>query len=796
MMPGQDDKFKKFFGTVEPDKILNEVQKTLSADKAFIQDEMSEIKSLASGNKALNLIQMADAANRFKQDQEVSKAVRKMDATNEIISKDSHGAKKGRQDIREDINSTEIRLTKEIRAAGGGGQIGGVTQKLNKAGDTRGMHPNSQATQFKPQTGGTTEVANSIKLGLMPSKIGILKEAGGASRALGSLTKNITTADGNLDSAKVERLQEVLQDEKVKDDFNKYVSVLRNVTEKGQMSEGQKKDLASMSGALEGKGLEDVLGKNFLKYQQGRLSMGGVKEFMGMDQGGFNPFDIFRLRNYTKKDGIIQKVTGTQKRIGAEKGELKTWSDGLKEAMIQSDLRKSKQGRDAKREAMLGGVANEGSVFGGRAGIDDEGGAVVKKLDQIEENTRALGKGGGGGGGGSILGMLGLILSAIYLWNRPTEDIVEGVTESPTVWKRGLQIGNSVREGVGTVANAGSRAWASTAKMANTLWSGTKNLFSSAPTNTVKPTVASGGVKFTTDMLNNLTEKQIAAGFGGKAAKDALADGGMDAVRNLAASNSGEVVEAAAKRGTKFWAKQIPFVGLGLGAAEAAYRGFWEGDEAGATAALVSGALSTIPLYGTVPSMGIDGYHIARDIHREPMDRAKKAGKFTKRTVGLFGNRMSELEQDDAYWSTVGGLDAAQRILQAEGDDMKKEDVQYLINMLKKGGREITGGMMPLSKTSIGKALSVEGLEGLDHIENYILKTGDAIENSNEHLAALQGPLDNFANMPDQLAKVIVSAQNPNQGPIAAMLPAGVVPKNHSFQRMLDSISGVGWYNV
>ena len=103
---------------------------------------------------------------------------------------------------------------------------------------------------------------------------------------------------------------------------------------------------------------------------------------------------------------------------------------------------------------------------------------------------------------------------------------------------------------------------------------------------------------------------------------------------------------------------------------------------------------------------------------------------------------------------------------------------------------------MPLSKTSIGKALSVEGLEGLDHIENYILKTGDAIENSNEQLAALQGPLDNFANMPDQLAKVIVSAQNPNQGPIAAMLPAGVVPKNHSFQRMLDSISGVGWYNV
>ena len=783
-MPEQDDKFKEFFGTGDPDKVLKEVQETLSADKAFIQEEMSEIKSLASGNKALNAIQIFDAYVRRKDDDKLEKAVSGMNASTDIISKDSHGAKKGRQDIREDITNTEIRLTKEIRAAGGGGQIGGVTQKLNKAGDTRGMHPNSQATQFKPQAGGTTEIANSIKLGLMPSRIGILKEAGGASRALGSLTKNITTDEGILDSAKVERLQEVLQDEKVKEDFNKYVSVLRSVTEKGEISEGQKKDLASTSDRLQGKGLDDVLGKQFLNYKQGRINMGGVKQFMGIDQGGFNLFDTFRLRNFTKKDGIIQKIAGTQNRVDSEKAELTAWSTNLKDAMIESNLRKSKQGRDAKREAMLGGVSNEGSVFGGRAGIDDEGGAVVKKLDQIEENTRALSGSGGSGGAGSILGTLGLILAAIYLWNRSPEDIVDGVTESPTTAKRitmaGKWLWDKGKTAVTTTRNAGF-------KVADIFRKG----YSALKPGTVTPTVTT--TKPPTVIGVDADGNKIVTSAGGDARIQGV-DGNATTRAPVGdvkpTSFADELAESTVKNSGKPAAKSTPFLGAGIGAVAALYRGLWHGDMEGATAEVLSGAASFGAGPGTVASAGMDVGLLGYDIHRNPLERAKEDEKFTKRVAF----RKSLLEQDDAYWSTPTGLDSAQRILQFEGDDMRKEDVQYLIDMLQKGGRELTGGMMPLSKTSIGKALEVEGLTGLDHIENYTLATASAIENSNEQLAMVEQSMNNLNTIPDRISEIVVTAQKRDTGPIAAIIPAGVTPNNHAFQRFMDSIAGVGWY--
>lgn len=779
-MPEQDDKLNKLFGTNDPDKVLKDVQETLNADKAFIQEEMAQIKDLASGNKALNAIQIFDAVVRRRDDDKLEKAVAGMNASTETIEKDAHGAKKGRQDIREDINNAEIRLTKEIRAAGGRGQIGGVTQKLNKAGDTRGMHPNSQATQFKPQAGGTTEIANSIKLGLMPSRIGILKEAGGASRALGSLTRNITTDEGVLDAAKVERLQEVLQDEKVKDDFNKYVSVLRNVTAKGEITEGQRKDLASTKERLAGKGLEDVIGKEFLNYEQSRLRMGGIKQFMGIDQGGFNPADIFRLRNFTKKDGIIQKIAGTQKRVRAEKDELKVWTDDLKEAMIQSDLRKSKQGRDAKREAMLGGVANEGTIFGGRAGIDTEGGIVAKKLTEIEENTRNLSKGGEGGGG--ILGMLGLILAALGLWaikDFNVDDVTEGVQSSPSVAKRGLMGVNWLREKAVNTYRGVKNAPVKIADM----W---RKTFTRKP-NTVTPDIKPTGPKFLgTDGAGN----RIVQSAGGNPVIEGM-DGKPTTRPPVGSVTPGGVIDdaatIAAKNTPKLAAKSTPFVGAGIGLGMALYRSLWEGDTAGAAAEITSGLSSFVPIVGTGASLTQDVGLIVRDIHRQPMDRAVKDDMFTKRTVGLFGNRMSELKQDDEYWSTQEGLDAAQRILFYEGDDMKKEDVQYLIDILKKGNRAITGASAnPISTTSLGNALEVEGLTGLEGIEGYIQPFAKAIENST---TSLEDVAMSINDVPRALREVVMLAENrnPTPGPVSAILPASVTSRNHSWQRYSDS---------
>ena len=63
-MPDDKD-IKELFGTYDPESMLNQVQDTLSADSEILKGETRELRKLAEGNKALNAIQIADAARSF-----------------------------------------------------------------------------------------------------------------------------------------------------------------------------------------------------------------------------------------------------------------------------------------------------------------------------------------------------------------------------------------------------------------------------------------------------------------------------------------------------------------------------------------------------------------------------------------------------------------------------------------------------------------------------------------------------------------------------------------------------------
>jgi hypothetical protein len=137
----------------------------------------------------------------------------------------------------------------------------------------------------------------------------------------------------------------------------------------------------------------------------------------------------------------------------------------------------------------------------------------------------------------------------------------------------------------------------------------TKGIKSLSPTlKEVAPEVVEKGAKNTVaKTATKLSAKQIAAGFGGKAAKDKLLKetaqkGATKGVGKLLGKNLGKTV-----------LKKIPLVGLLAGIGFGLQRAM-EGDYAGAAMELSSGALSTIPGYGTAGSFAVDAALIARDL--------------------------------------------------------------------------------------------------------------------------------------------------------------------------------------
>jgi hypothetical protein len=109
-----------------------------------------------------------------------------------------------------------------------------------------------------------------------------------------------------------------------------------------------------------------------------------------------------------------------------------------------------------------------------------------------------------------------------------------------------------------------------------------------------------------------LTAKQLAAGFGGKAAKAAMASGlGEKEAMRLA-------LKVAGKGTTKSIIKKIPFVGLAAGLGFGVWRAL-KGDFVGAAMEVASGALGTAGAFtmgaGTAASFAMDAALLARDVN-------------------------------------------------------------------------------------------------------------------------------------------------------------------------------------
>ena len=111
-----------------------------------------------------------------------------------------------------------------------------------------------------------------------------------------------------------------------------------------------------------------------------------------------------------------------------------------------------------------------------------------------------------------------------------------------------------------------------------------------------------------------LSEKQIAAGFGGKAAKEALKTGGMEAAQAAMKGGSKGLAKTGGKFLGKSLLKKIPIVGalasIGFGLSRLA-----EGDVLGAAGEVASGLAGTIPGFGTAASIGIDTALATRDMN-------------------------------------------------------------------------------------------------------------------------------------------------------------------------------------
>jgi predicted DNA-binding protein (UPF0251 family) len=121
---------------------------------------------------------------------------------------------------------------------------------------------------------------------------------------------------------------------------------------------------------------------------------------------------------------------------------------------------------------------------------------------------------------------------------------------------------------------------------------------------------SSKGLSTVTKNAGKLSTKQIAAGFGGKAAKDALLKKGGGAAGKSLSKQAGKL---GAKAVGKSLLKKIPILGALAGVGFAISRAS-QGDWLGAAGELASGVASTIPGLGTAASVAIDAGLAARDI--------------------------------------------------------------------------------------------------------------------------------------------------------------------------------------
>mgnify|MGYP003122049651 CR=1 FL=1 len=179
-----------------------------------------------------------------------------------------------------------------------------------------------------------------------------------------------------------------------------------------------------------------------------------------------------------------------------------------------------------------------------------------------------------------------------------------------------------------------------------------------------------------------LSSKQIAAGFGGKEAKDQLAKQGG----KIGGKNIGKIgAKLGAKTIGKSLLKKIPGVGLLFGVGYSLQRAM-KGDYAGAALELASGAASLLPGAGTMASVAIDAGLAAKDIKA-----ATGGGGMAADFISRPGQPIQKFRKDDII---VGGTS-----LGGGNNGEVVALLKELISEVRKGGDVFMDG------TKVGKSL-------------------------------------------------------------------------------------------
>ena len=670
-MPDDKD-IKELFGTYDPESMLNQVQDTLSADSEILKGETRELRKLAEGNKALNAIQIADAARSFfsfekgqrQSDQRIEDGFNKGYDLNLAEFDD---AQRGRRDISRQLHDSETRIRTDI------GRLGQVTEKIAT------LAPGETVTgggiivpNDRRNLGRTEEVAEAIRVGAMPTALGSNKNVVAATKSLGAFTRGIST-DGVADSDKIAALHKELDtDKNLKSTFENYLQAARKVTSTVNPSD-----------------------KDVHAFERHRDTLKASGKFQSFDD------DLLNSR-MTMGDKLKGMIPGR----GRDLPHIQFAKD-VKEIQRQSGLKDDSLTRARTRAEMFGDPVDT------RTGIDDEGGEQIKELKKISKSTNETSKKLDGMGGS----LLGLLVAGMAIWglfkvgNTKVDDLKNffglgdgGMDDAGTGVQKLPYTGTSLAEKLlrktpfigKPIANV-------TAKLTQPLLDAAK---------VGGQNVLEGGGKVAGKVVDKIagkaTEEVIEEAVEATAekvvkegAEKVLQEGGEQVAETVIKEGTEQALKGGAKASAMV-AKKFPILGLVIGTGFAGYRAL-QGDMEGAAMEMGSGLASTLPGWGTAASVGADGYLIYRDFQRAQLDAAKEEGMFNKVVFG-----QSSIDKD-ADWTA----ERAKAILEFEKDDISEEDQRFLQGVIDKAS---TMDQVPDAFATVGDGLT----DALNQITNNV----------------------------------------------------------------------------
>ena len=728
MPENNEDLIKRLFGSPNPDGVLNDVQETIKSNHEGHTEELSAIKDIASGNKALNMLQVADVARNFLTTRrEITNNPEKI---RKMLKSEEAAAQRGRQDIRKDIHNSEVRIRKDIRASTG--KLAGVTGTIVD----RFGNPMSSANDTNSQeTPKAAALAETIKVAAQPTMLGRNKDVANATRSLGSFTRGIST-DGAVDANKIERLKAVLdEDSTLKVDFDKYIQAARKMAAQGDDFNRNKppgiETLAQLNrsrDALVSSGkFGNIFDKEFLNPRN------SIKDSIttGVNYAKGERFDPAANKAYAESIADLQRATGLKNDTTTREEER---------ARLFGDPRDSVKGKVFKSEG-----------FGIDTEADKDKNIFKKMLGKLENIEEGVG-GMSGGTIGKILAGLALAAGVSSLFNKKREDIEDAI---------GYDSETGTYNPLDSEATAGFKMPLTMASLFE------KAILKVAPGFSLGQEAIKGTVTAGKGLLNMMTPKtaDLAINSAGRVYEKAtgrLVEQSADNIARAATEEgtekvAKEVAEKVAKEGVEAGAKaaikKVPVIGFLAGLGFGAYR-LAQGDTTGAAMEVASGGASIFAGPGTVASVGIDGLLLGRDIMRAEYDKIREEGGFEKNLLNWdTSNKLSTIDRDYAWDNKT-----AATILEMERDDLSAEDIAFLEAFL---GTVENAGMN---------------------------QAGGAVSNTTEDLEITKEK--NMEFVMTNSNNTIVNSGSGNQGTevIGVAERAGPTSSNHSWQRFQDRV--------